>query len=158
MIRVNEVLEYSIANEYVVTAHAVFWALSAGLVTSEDDIDKLKGLDFDKAAVEALVQKNVLGLGAVKLYVVTCKNNWYAFYFARNVLELGSLHRGLFRQEPKQIVEARKLLYQFFIFEHEEMMLIDYRKKILSFPAYIGHAKAQSKVLVRFDSGVKKVV
>ena len=158
MIKVDELFEYSIANEHIATAHAIFWALSQNLVSQTDDSNKLKTLTYDKAAVEQLTKSNVLGLGTVKLYIVTCKNDWYAFYFAKNVLELASLHRSLFNQEPGKIVEARRLLHKYFSIDGEDMQLIDYRQKILSYPAYVGHAKAQSNVMLRFESVVKQVV
>ncbi len=158
MIRVGELFEYSIENEHIATAHAIFWAISQGIVKQTDDSNKLKTIEYDKAAVEQLTQSNVLGLGTVKLYIVTCKNDWYAFYFAKNVLELANLHRSLFNQEPGKIVEAKRLLHKHFSIDDEDMQLIEYRKNILSYPAYIGHAKAQSSVMVRFESVVKQVV
>jgi hypothetical protein len=158
MTKVSELFEYSIANEQIATAHAIFWAISNNLVATSDDSEKLTTLTYDKAAVAQLTQSNVLGLGTIKLYIIECKNNWYAFYFAQNVLELASLHRSLFNQEAGKIVEAKRLLNKLFSIDGEEQFLLDYRKQVLSYPAYIGHAKANSNIMTRFESVVKKVV
>lgn len=158
MIRVAEIFEYCVANEHIASAHAIFWAISKGFVQTTDDSKKLNNITYDKVAISKLIQNNVLGLGTVKLYLVTCKNNWYAFYFARNVLELASLHREMFGQEPRKMVEANRLLHKHFNIDSESILLIDYRQKILTYPAYIGHAKAQSRMITRFESVVKQVV
>ena len=158
MITVNELFEYSIENEHIATAHAIFWAISQEIVQQTDDSKNLNTITYDNAAIEQLIQNNVLGLGTIKLYLITCKNNWYAFYFAKNVLELNNLHRSLFNQDPGKIVEAKRLLHKYFTVDDEDIQLIDYRKNILSYPAYIGHAKAQSSLMVRFESVVKQVV
>lgn len=158
MINVKELFEFSVSNENIVTAHAIYWALSQKLVNPEDDSQRLINLNFDKATIEQLAKKNVLGLGKIKLYSVECKNNWFAFYFAKDVLELANLHWTLFGQQPGKIVEANRLLYMYFTIGSENVLLIDYRKKFLSFPAYVGHAKANSYVMVKFERVVKNVV
>lgn len=157
MTKVNEVFEFAIANEFNVLAHSIYWALSQKLVSLNDDSQKLIDLNFDKSAIQEIARKNVLGMGKVKLFTIECKNNWYAFYFAKDIIELGYLHRELFGQKIGKIVEAKRLLYSYFEINGEEVLLIDYRNRFIEFPVYIGHAKAKSHVLVKFER-VKKVV
>lgn len=128
----------------------------------DDDSKKMDSLDFDQESISELIKKNVLGLGQIKLYVVTASKELYAFYFARNALEASSHHQRIFHQQPMNIVEAHRLLHKlmYLVDLDKEMFLIDYRKEVLQFPAYIGHAKAGEYILHRLDQqkGMSQVV
>lgn len=163
LISVKELLEYAVAGEHSVLAHTIFWGMTTQGISPEDDSEKLKTLPFDREAISALVQNNVLGMGQIKLYVVRVGAELFAFYFARNVLEASSHHTRLFSQKPSTIVEAERLLHKHMYLADldKSMMLVDYRKELLQFPAYIGHAQANDHKLYRLDQqqkGLNRVV
>ena len=160
MITVKELLEFSIENEFMMVAHATFWAVSNGIVSLADDSNKLKQSDIDRLAVEQMMQQNILGIGTVKLFVITCKNNWYAFYFAKTSLEAATLHTQLYGQRVEKIIEAQRLLHStaHFVETGQEMFLIDYRKQAFVLPFYIGHSKAGELIMYKFNREARKVV
>lgn len=159
---VKEMLEYAIEGEHSVLAHMIFWGMTTQGIAPEDDSSKLKDLEFDREAVNALVKNNVFGMGQIKLFVVKVSAELFAFYFARNVLEAHSHHTQLFYQKPLSLVEAERLLHKSMYLADldKHMMLVDYRKELPQFPAYIGHAKAGDHKLYRLDKqkGVNRVV
>ena len=162
VITVREILEYAVEGEHSVLAHMIFWSMTTYGIAPEDDSNKLKELPFDREAISELVQKNVLGMGQIKLFVVKVSSELFAFYFARNVLEASSYHTRLFFQNPTSIVEAERLLHKSMYLADldKHMMLVDYRNELLQFPAYIGHAEAGGHKLYRLDQkkGINRVV
>ena len=161
-ITVKDLLDFSIDHEYSMMAHICYWAITTQNIRPEYDSKVLDQLVFDKQAITQLMEQNVLGLGQIKLYVVTVSKSLYAFYFARNGLEAASHHRRVFREQPHNVVEAPRLLHKLMYLPSidKEMFLIDYRKGILQFPAYIGHARPGMYVLHRLDQqrGVSRVI
>lgn len=161
-ITVKELLEYAVEDEHIVLAHTIYWSMTTQGVTLDDDSQKLLDLPFEREEISQLVQSNILGMGQVKLYVVKVNSELFAFYFAKNVLEASAHHSRLFGHKVTNIVEAERLLYKhmYLVDIDKQMMLIDYRKELLQFPAYIGHAKAQDHKLYRLDQqkGARQVV
>lgn len=162
VITVKEILEYAVEGEHSVLAHMIFWGMTTQGISPEDDSNKLKDLEFDREAITALVKNNVLGMGQIKLFVVKVSSELFAFYFARNVLEANAHHTRLFSQKAASIVEAERLLHKSMYLADldKHMMLVDYRKELLQFPAYIGHAEAGDDRLYRLDQrkGMNRVV
>lgn len=158
IITVKELLEYAVEDEHSVLAHTIFWGMTTQGISPEDDSEKLKELEFDREAISALVKNNVLGMGQIKLYVVRVSTEQFAFYFARNALEASSHHTRLFFQKPSTIVEAERLLHKYMYLADldKNMMLVDYRKELLQFPVYIGHARANDHKLYRLDQQQQK--
>lgn len=162
VITVKELMEFSVEYEFDMLAHMFYWAVTTQQVRLEDDSKIMNGLEFDEKIIADLMGKNVLGLRRIKLYVATENNTLYTFYFAENVLEASSLHQTLFNQKPVNIIEAPRLMYkQMFIPDiDKEITLIEYRKQVIQFPAYIGHAEAGEYTLYRLDrqGGLSHVV
>lgn len=161
MISVQELMAYCIDREYNLMAHTCFWAISTQGVSPEADSDLLKSMEFDQLAITELVKQNVLGLGQIKLFALQFKNNIFAFYFAKTSFEAIGLHRYLFGGSPLKIVEAKPRVLNTKMFwpdTEQEMTMLEYRKQLLDFPAYVGHARAGEHVLYKLQRGVKQVV
>lgn len=161
IITVKEILEYATEFELCRLAHQVFWAVSTQQINLVEDSNKLLELIYDEAAVHEMTERNVLGIGHIKLYVVESFAQ-YAFYFASNPLEVSVLHREKFGERIGAITEAHRLLTKVMYFADLDIQisLIDHRKTIVQFPAYLGHASAGQYILHRLDQhkGVRGIV
>lgn len=133
-------------------AHRVYWAITQRVVSLDDNSDKLTMIQYDEMEIDNLTQRNMLGIGLVKLFVIKTQNaNWYAFYLSKSSLEAHSLHSRLFRENPVSISSAERLMTPLMTFAEtgEEMNLYEYRKSLIDFPAYIGHAEAGRHVFYK---------
>lgn len=152
LITVKEILEYATEFELCWFAHQVYWAVSTKQIQLEDDSNKLLEVAYDDAAVLEMTNRNVLGMGRIKLYVVKSFGQ-YAFYFASDPLEVNMLHQVLFGEVAGAITEAHRLLTKVMYFADFDIQtsLIEYRKTIVQFPAYLGHAMAGQYHLYLLD-------
>lgn len=161
LITVKEILEYATEFELCWLAHQVYWAVSTKQIQLEDDSNKLLEVAYDDAAVREMTNRNVLGIGRIKLYVVKSFAQ-YAFYFASDPLEVNMLHRELFGEVAGAISEAHRLLTKVMNFADFDIQtsLLEYRKTIVQFPAYLGHAAAGQYHLYRLDlhKGGRRIV
>ncbi|UED78388.1 hypothetical protein FH508_0013025 [Lysinibacillus sp. CD3-6] len=152
LITVKEVLEYATEFELCWFAHQVYWAVSTKQIQLEDDSNKLLEVAYDDAAVREMTNRNVLGIGRIKLYVVKSFAQ-YAFYFASDSLEVNMLHQAIFGEVAGAITEAHRLLTKVMYFADFDIQtsLLEYRKTFVQFPAYLGHAAAGQYNLYRLD-------
>lgn len=161
LITVKEILEYATEFELCWFAHQVYWAVSTKQIQLEDDSNKLLEVAYDDVAVREMTNRNILGIGRIKLYVVKSFAQ-YAFYFASDPLEVNMLHQVLFGEVPEAITEAHRLLTKVMYFADFDIQtsLLEYRKTIVQFPAYLGHAAAGQYHLYRFDlhKGGRRIV
>ncbi|WP_432702952.1 hypothetical protein [Lysinibacillus sphaericus] len=161
LITVKEILEYATEFELCWFAHQVYWAVSTKQIQLEDDSNKLLKVAYDDAAVREMTNRNVLGIGRIKLYVVKSFVQ-YAFYFASDPLEVNMLHQALFGEVAGAITEAHRLLTKVMYFADFDIQtsLLEYRKTIVQFPAYLGHAAAGQYNLYRLDlrKGGRRIV
>lgn len=154
MITVQEMFDFAVECDSSLIAHTLFWAISRGHISTEDDVDKLKNLKLDDQVIQELVKSNMLGIGKIKLFVVeTNHQDLYAFYFAENVLEANRLHEDKFRERDRRITRADRLMipYMTFVNTGKEESLYEHRKSIVQFPAYVGHALAGEHILHRLE-------
>lgn len=158
-ITVQEMFDYCLENEHVFLAHVVFWSVQNNLVRLTDDSNLLKEIEVDLAEVKASAEQNILGMNVIKLYVIKDTKEYYAFYFAKSSLEANSLHSRMFGK-GETIVEAPSLLHKLMHIDYtnEDVFLVDYRKRFVEFPAYLGHARAKEYTLQRMDRQVNQVV
>lgn len=148
---VKDMLDLAVECDMSMVAHHTYWAITQNAVTLQDSIDKLMSIQVDKQAVQSLIESNMLGIGRIKLFVVkTVEPNVYAFYFAKDALEARAMYESKFG-EVKGITNGARLMPNKMLFADTrlEMTLFEYRKRIVHFPAYLGHAKAQENVLYR---------
>lgn len=161
LITVKEILEYATEFELTWFAHQVYWAVSTQQIQLEDDSNKLLEVAFDDAAVREMTNRNVLGIGRIKLYVVKSFGQ-FAFYFASDPLEVNMLHQALFGEVAGAITQAHRLLTKvmYFVDFDIQTSLLEYRKTIVQFPAYLGHAEAGQYNLYRLDlrKGGRRIV
>lgn len=151
-VSVKEVFDLAVELDLDKLAHRVYWALAQQKASLTDSSDKLTEIQYDERAVESLIEKNTLGIGRIRLFVIQTNNpGWYAFYFAQNSLEASSLHSSLFHEKPVSIVSAPRLMIPLMTFSETgvEMSLYEHRKKMIEFPAYVGHAEAGKHVLYK---------
>ncbi|MHA6260594.1 hypothetical protein ACXYMX_11980 [Sporosarcina sp. CAU 1771] len=152
MVKVEEVLKLAIDTDMSGLAHRVFWAITEGKVKAHEDSKKLDCIDYDQEAIAQLIEKNVLSIGKVKLFVATIKNpEIYAFYYSENVLEANHLHRKLFKEAPKRLTHAPHLLGNVFQLDekNDPEILYFHREKVVSYPYYLGVARAGERFLDR---------
>jgi len=96
-----------------------------------------------------------LRIGKIKLYIAeTTTPGQFAFYYSENVLEAHALHQNLFRETPKRLTNASHLMHKLFHFNETDAANILYfhRNKVVSYPYYLGHARAGERVLVRMQA------
>lgn len=158
-ITVQEMFDFCLENENVFLAHLIYWSVQTKRVSLRDDSDCLKEIPVDMNTVKQYTEQNLLGMKLTKLYVVRDAKEYYAFYFARNGLEASSLHNQLFGT-VQSIIEAPSLMHRLMYVEHidQHVFLIDFRKRFVQFPVYIGHARANEHIIQRMDGQVSKVV
>ncbi|WP_223557119.1 hypothetical protein [Lysinibacillus sphaericus] len=151
-ITVKEILEYATEYELYRLAHQVFWAVSTQRIDLTDDSNKLLEVTYDEVAVREITDRNVLGISRIMLYIVESFAQ-YAFYFASNLLEVSSLHQEKFGELTGAIKEAHRFLTKVMYLADLDIQisLIDHRKTIVQFPAYLGHAAAGQYILHRLD-------
>lgn len=161
VITVKEVLDYATEFDMCRLAHQVFWAVSTNKVMLTDNSDRLLEIDYEAETIREMTDRNMLCIGRIKLYVIKSYEQ-YAFYFANNPLEASMLHREKFGEATEHITEAKRLLTKVMYFADIDLetAMIDYRKSIVQFPAYLGHAAPGKYILHRLDkpTGGRKIV
>ena len=153
MTTVKEVLDLAVECDMSMVAHHIWWAMTKKGLALQDDIEKLKNMAVEQEVVQQLMASNILGIGRIKLFVVKCVDV-YAFYLAEQALDVTRLHNEKFGQF-EQVTNASRLFPNKMLFADTglEMTLFEYRKKVVQFPAYIGHARATENVL--YQQGLK---
>lgn len=152
MATVKEVLDLAIEIELTGLAHRVFWAISNDLVTLNDPSERLDTLDYDEEVIAQMVEQNLLQIGKIKLYIIeTQQSGIFAFYYCDNPLEANSLHREMFREAPKRVTTAPHLMTKIFHFYDTgaSQILFFQRKEVVSYPYYLGHARAGKRCFYR---------
>lgn len=150
MVTVKEVFDLAVEMDLYKLAHRVYWAITQAKVTLTDCSKKLEQIEYDESAIEKMVETNLLGIGKVKLFVIQTGNpKWYAFYLSESGLEANSMHIEKFREQPKNITRSDRLMVPLmsFVDKGTEMSIYEYRKKVVEFPAYVGHAESGEHVL-----------
>ena len=142
----------AIEMDMVHLAHRIFWAIAEGKVKVEEDSERLDAIDYDDEAISKMVARNQLRIGKIKLFVAeTTRPDRFAFYYSENVLDAHTLHQDMFRETPKRLTNASHLMPKLFHFDETDAVNILYfhRNKVVSYPYYLGHARAGERVLAR---------
>ena len=155
MITVKDMLDYALEIDLSHLAHSIYWALMNEQIQLHDDSEDLKGIEFNETEVQQMMEQNVLDIGKVKLFVMDTKDNWYAFYLAEHSLDAYRLHETLFREQQRKITRADRLMINLMTFAATgaEESLYDHKKDVLTYPAYVGHAKAGERTLYTMVAG-----
>lgn len=154
MVTVKEVFDYAVEIDAIHLAHRTYWAIRNQSVALDDDIEKLKTIDYNNSEIAELVERNMLGIGRIKLFVIeTARKGWYSFILAESSLDAQSLHTNLFRERAGNVTRADRLMVPMMHFTEtgKDESLYDYRKRIVEYPAYIGHAKSGEHVLYKIS-------
>ncbi|GEN83599.1 hypothetical protein SLU01_19110 [Sporosarcina luteola] len=152
MVTVREMFDFAIETDGLNLAHRIYWALSENLVQLEDDSEKLDAIHYDESAIYSMVERNVLSIGRIKLFVIQTSNEkWYSFILAENSLDAYRLYADLFREKPRKVTRSDRLMIPTMDIADtgQQTNLYEYRKNVVQFPAYVGHAEANTKVLYR---------
>ncbi|PIC79392.1 hypothetical protein CSV75_12410 [Sporosarcina sp. P18a] len=155
MITVQDMFDYALEMDLSHLANSIYWALQKDKVTFQDDSKKLQAIEFDEVEIKRLMEKNDLNIGKVKLFVMDGPDEWYAFYLAEHSLDAYRLHEELFREQQSKITRADRLMINRMTFMETgaEQCLYEHKKEIITYPAYVGHAKAGERVLYRVEVG-----
>lgn len=155
MITVQDMFDYALEMDLSHLAHSIYWALQKDQVTFHDDSKKLQAIEFDEVDIQRMMEKNELNIGTVKLFVIDGRDDWYAFYLAEHSLDAYRLHEELFREKHRNITRADRLMIPYMTFAETgvEECLYEHRKEIITYPAYVGHAKAGERVLYLAELG-----
>lgn len=155
MITVKDMLDYALEIDLSHLAHSIYWAMLHHKISLDDDSELLKAIEYNDEEVQRMMEQNVLDVGRVKLFVMDTENDWYAFYLAEHSLDAYRLHEKLFRQPRHKLTRADRLMIKRMTFADTgaEESLCDYKKEVLVYPAYVGHAKAGERVLYRMEVG-----
>lgn len=148
---VKEVLDLAVECDMSGVAHHAWWAITQQGIKLQDDIEKLKSIPINHEAINQLVTNNALGIGRIKLFVIKAPgSDLYAFYLAEQSIDATMLHNDKFGRVEK-VTNATRLFPNKMLFADTgvEMTLFEYRKKMVQFPAYLGHARAKENVLYR---------
>lgn len=147
---VKEVFDLAVELDLYNLAHRVYWAISQKKVDLTDSSKKLEEIEYDEVSINNMVEANLLGIGKVQLFVVQTGNpEWYAFYLSESGLEANSMHIKKFREKPRNITRADRLMVSLmdFVDKDMEMNLYEYRRKVIEFPVYVGHAESGKHTL-----------
>ncbi|MEK3934378.1 hypothetical protein MKY41_03590 [Sporosarcina sp. FSL W7-1349] len=151
-VTVKEVFDLAVETDMIRLAHSIYWALGERLVGLQDDSEVLHRLRYEDSAIDSMSEQNVLGIGRFQLFVIeTGSEGWYSFILAENFFDAFHLHADLFQERPKNVTKAERLMIPAMLLADtgEEVSLYEYRKSVVAFPAYVGHAKARQRVLYR---------
>ena len=155
-ITVQEFMDFALEYDLALLAHGTYWSISKGKVSAGDNVQKMIDLERtpeEDVEIENLVQQNFLGIGRIKLFVVqTRQPGWYAFYLAENVLDADGLHRDLFGETSVHVTRSERLMipYMYFADLDKDQTIYEYRKNVVQFPAYVGHAMAGQHIIHRW--------
>lgn len=150
MATVKEIFDYAVETDLSKMAHRVYWAISKQKVQLHDDSRLLDDVSYDESEITEMVERNMLGIGKVKLYVIEMpQRDWYSFYFAESSLQAYGLHTHRFGDAKGKVVHAERLMIPLMHFAEsgKETNLYEHRKSIVQFPTFIGNAKAGEHVL-----------
>lgn len=149
MITVKDMLDYALEIDLSHLGHSIYWALMNQHIQLQDDSEHLKAIEFNETEVQQMMAQNLLDIGKVKLFVMDTENDWYAFYLAEHSLDAYRLHEQLFRERQYRITRADRLMIHLMTFAEtgEEECIYDHKKEVLTYPAYLGHAKAGGRTL-----------
>lgn len=145
---VREYWQEVVALELLFAAHLVYLALQRGYVNESDDWSMLANVPYVREEVSLLCAGNELGIGKVKLFVVSCERNWYAFYFAVDALSAKLLHEERFGV-CTDVVQAELLQYRSVSVEGtgRDVDFLTLKKEQATFPAFVGLMQAGVMVL-----------
>lgn len=153
MITVRDCLELAIDMDKPKLVYYIYWALSHGFATLEDDSFILDDLPYQLVEIEILTKLNPLKIGDCTLYIVeSAGSDCYAFYFARSETEASTLHRTLFQEKIRKVHFAPHLMGKSFFIGSDlgkSEILYFYRKTVVHFPYFLGYAFAGERVLWR---------
>lgn len=151
MTTVKELFDYAIDYDLKLVAHTIYWALQQGAVTLYDNAANMQQITLDTDVIEKWTSENRLAIGKTLIYVIeTTTPRYYAFYYAEDVVAAVNVHRALFGEQPRSVHNGSRLLTKVMYFypADVETCFVEYRKRFVQFPAYIGHAWAGERVLV----------
>lgn len=84
-------------------AYFIYLALKRGYVQKQSPVSALKTIKLteqDETNLQAMMERDVLGLNRVKLFATAIAHKRYALYFAESVEHALKLHRELYGTSP----------------------------------------------------------
>lgn len=125
------------------TAHFIYFAVKNGKVTMEEPFEKLVDIHLsveELNELSAIKAADVLNMRPVKLYAIQKNTTTFVFYFAKNALEVQTLHNQLYVEWEKYIIDAYNQMIDKSIYYPETKVTKTFRqlmKETVEFPRWV---------------------
>jgi hypothetical protein len=127
----------TIQYEYSFMAHYLYQLLAEKKLSLDDDISKIQLVKADIHKVNELVQKNLLGIGKIKIYSLKMTTTDFVFIFATSRKQAIDFYNRTFLQPPLNCQDY-SLDIEFYR-GNDVISFRDMRKEIEEFPAIAGY-------------------
>ncbi|MER2121026.1 MAG: hypothetical protein ABS935_12210 [Solibacillus sp.] len=131
-------------------AYWIYLALKKGYLQKEDDPKRIYDVPFtdeEIAEINAMNERDVLGINRIKLYATNISDTKYALYFARTPYDAQMLHSNIYGTKPTKwhsIYNQHKYTSILHNETNEEIYLFMLKERIREFPYYIGEVVVEN--------------
>ena len=149
---VYELLLEMIEYEENFGAYWIFLALKKGYLQKEDPPSRIYDVPFTEkeiAEIQAMNERDVLGINRIKLYATSISPNHYAFYFAKTPHDAQQLHASIYENRPTRwhsIYNQHKFTSVRDTETNEEIYIFMLKERVKDFPYYIGEFTVEDGV------------
>lgn len=112
---VQNLLDDAITYDMPYIAHLIYFMLLSNKISLNEDVSKISQVqisDEDYQKFYELYQADTLAVRPVQLFAVQVSKKDYAFYFAKNVMEVQALHQKIFKVTALKIINAHEKMMQ----------------------------------------------
>ncbi|WP_339195943.1 hypothetical protein MKY27_14265 [Solibacillus sp. FSL R5-0449] len=131
-------------------AYWIYLALMKGYLQKEDDPKRIYDVPFtdeEIAEINAMNERDVLGINRIKLYATNISDSKYALYFARTPYDAQMLHSNIYGTKPTKwhsIYNQHKYTSILHNETNEEIYLFMLKERVKKFPYYIGEVVVEN--------------
>ncbi|MER2155802.1 MAG: hypothetical protein ABS917_16540 [Solibacillus sp.] len=131
-------------------AYWIYLALKKGYLQKEDDPKRIYDVPFtdeEIAEINAMNERDVLGINRIKLYATNISDTKYALYFARTPYDAQILHSNIYGSKPTKwhsIYNQHKYTSILHSETNEEIYLFMLKERVKEFPYYIGEVVVEN--------------
>lgn len=131
-------------------AYWIYLALKKGYLQKEDDPKRIYDVPFtdeEIAEINAMNERDVLGINRIKLYATNISDTKYALYFARTPYDAQILHFNIYGSKPTKwhsIYNQHKYTSILHNETNEEIYLFMLKERVKEFPYYIGEVVVEN--------------
>lgn len=138
----NELLQDAVLYDVPELAHMIYYAVKTNKINLGDPVDD----DFidqfgeaDRLIIRDMTKSDYLKMRIIKLYVIPLTGNTFAFYLTKDTNNLEKLHAQIFKQKPKKIIDAYRLIDRTLYFPDANTYksFRDISKETVDFPKFV---------------------